>query len=140
MENPVTGERIEVLHHDAAVLVLLDTWTRPGHRAAEHVHPAMEERIEVLAGRARVRVGGEERDLGPGEAVVVAPGVPHLGWNPTEEEVRLRLELRPPRRWLEVVERLFALAREGRTDSRGVPAPAEALAILREYPEEIAPP
>ena len=139
IENPVTGERIEVLRHDAEVLVLDDRWTRPGHRAAEHVHPGMEERIEVLEGRARFRVAGEERDLGPGDAVVVAPGVAHLGWNPTDAPVRLRLELRPPLRWLEVVERLFALAREGRTDARGVPEREELIALLQGFSEELAP-
>jgi len=140
IENPATGEQIAVVRHDAEILVLDDRWTRPGHRAAEHVHPAIEERIEVLEGRARFRVAGAERDLGPGDAVVVAPGVAHLGWNPREDEVRLRLELRPPLRWLEVVERLLALARDGRTDARGVPEPAELVALLDEFAAELAPP
>jgi mannose-6-phosphate isomerase-like protein (cupin superfamily) len=83
-------------------------WTRPGHRAGEHVHPGMEERWEVVAGRAAFRIGDDERELGPGETVVAPPGTPHLAWNPTGGEVRLRIEMRPALRWEEFVERLFA--------------------------------
>jgi hypothetical protein len=57
----------------------------------------------------------------------VAPaGAPHLAWNPTDEPVRLRIEMRPALRWQELVERLFAGE-----------SPA---ALLREFPRELAPP
>ena len=140
LENPVTGERIEVLRAEPAALELLDVWTRPGHRAAEHVHPGMEERIEVLTGRARFRAGGRGHDLSSGDVLTIPPGSPHLGWNPTTTEVCLRLTLTPALRWLEVVERLFAYAREGRTDERGAPERPLLAALLREFPDELAPP
>src|SRR3954468_14201907 len=101
-ENPRTAERVDFLRDDGEVLEMALTWPRPGLRAAEHVHPEMEERYEVVAGRAAFRVGGAEREAGPGEVVVVPPGTPHLAWNPTEGEVRLRVEMRPPLRWREV--------------------------------------
>src|SRR4051812_24160494 len=103
------------------------TWTRPGHRAIEHIHPEMEESFTVLRGRAAVRVDGpdgEERHAGPGEVIVVPPGTRHLAWNPTEGPVELRIEMRPALRWAEFTERLF----------RGDP-PAE---LLREFSREIA--
>jgi hypothetical protein len=49
-----------------------------------------------------------ERTAGPGEAVVVPPGTPHLAWNPTRESVELRITMAPALRWAELVERLFA--------------------------------
>src|SRR3954471_23236797 len=107
IENPRTGEQVEFLRDDGKVLEMDLVWPRPGRRAAEHVHPEMEERYEVVAGRAAFRVGGVEREAGPGEAVVVPPGTPHLAWNPTQEEVRLRIEMRPALRWSQFVERLF---------------------------------
>ena len=107
-ENPRTGERVEFLREDDEVLVMALTWPRPGLRAAEHVHPEMEERYEVVSGRAAFRVRGVESEAGPGEVVVVPPGTPHLAWNPTSDEVRLRVEMRPPLRWRAFVERLFA--------------------------------
>ena len=126
IENPRTGERVEFTRDDGEVLEMELAWPRPGRRAAEHVHPVMEERYEVLAGRAAFRIGGVEREAGPGEVVVVPPGTPHLAWNPTDDEVRLRVEMRPPLRWREFVERLF-----------GGDDPAE---LLREYSREVTPP
>jgi mannose-6-phosphate isomerase-like protein (cupin superfamily) len=101
-------------------------WPRPGRRTLPHVHPGMEERWEVVAGRARFRIGEEELEAGPGETVVAPPGTPHVAWNPTDGEVRLRIEMRPALRWEEFVERLFAGE-----------SPA---ALLSEFPREVAPP
>src|SRR3954454_18634161 len=137
IENPRTGERVEFLRDDGKVLEMALTWPRPGLRAAEHVHPEMEERYEVVAGRAAFRVGGVGAEAGagvggvgagagPGGVVVVPPGTPHLAWNPTGDEVRLRVEMRPPLRWREFVERLFA--------------GEDPAVLLREYAREVAPP
>jgi mannose-6-phosphate isomerase-like protein (cupin superfamily) len=124
VENAKTGERITFVSIAPDLLVMDDLWPRPGHRAIEHLHPEMEERWEVLEGRAAFRIGGDEREAGPGESVVAPPGVPHLAWNPTDGPVRLRIEMRPALRWAEFTERLF----------RGDP-PAD---LLREFSREIA--
>lgn len=108
IENPRTGEQIEFDTSDPDVLVMQSTWTRPGHRAVQHIHPIMEERFEVVSGRAAFRVEGVESILEPGEVLVVPPGSAHLAWNPTEDRVVLRLEMRPPLRWEEFTRRLFA--------------------------------
>ncbi|MBI5106467.1 MAG: cupin domain-containing protein [Solirubrobacterales bacterium] len=89
-------------------LVMDVVWPRPGHRAAEHVHPSQEERWTVLEGRAAFAIGGVEHEAGPGETVVAPAGVRHLAWNPTDAPVRLRVELAPALRWRSFVERLFA--------------------------------
>src|SRR5947209_8112435 len=113
-----------------------DEWTRGGHRATPHVHPRMEERWELVAGRASFRIGDEPaRTLAPGESIVAPAGVAHVAWSEGTEPVRLRIEMRPALRWAEVVERLFALARDGRGDD------AFALReLLAAYPDELAPP
>jgi mannose-6-phosphate isomerase-like protein (cupin superfamily) len=108
IENPRTAEQVEFIGETEAVLTMISTWTRPGHRASEHVHPTMEERYEVLAGEAAFRVDGVEIRVPPGGVVVVPPGRRHLAWNPTEEPVRLRVEMRPPLRWREFTIRFFA--------------------------------
>jgi uncharacterized RmlC-like cupin family protein len=143
ISNPVTGEIITFVRTAAdtagELLVLDDRWTRPGQRAAPHVHPRMEERFEVVSGRAAVLVDGAEHTLEPGDALAVAAGTPHVAWNADEGETRMRLEFRPALRWEEVVERLFALAREGLTDPRGVPEPEPLGELLAEFSDEIAP-
>jgi mannose-6-phosphate isomerase-like protein (cupin superfamily) len=108
IENPRTGEQIEFDSSDPDVLVMHSRWTRPGHRAAAHVHPRMEERFEVIEGRAAFSVAGRRIDAAAGDAVIVPPSVEHLAWNPTDHVVRLRIEMRPPLRWEEFTRRLFA--------------------------------
>ena len=124
VENAATGERVTFVAIEDELLVMDDVWTRPGHRAPEHVHPEMEERWEVIAGRAAFRIGGSDLEAGPGEVVVAPAGTRHMAWNPGGGEVRLRIEMRPALRWAEFTERLF----------RGDP-PAE---LLREFSREIA--
>jgi quercetin dioxygenase-like cupin family protein len=108
IENPRSGEQIEFVSSAPELLVMLATWTRPGHRALEHVHPHMEERFEVIGGAAAFCIDDEHRDAAPGDVVVVAPGSRHRAWNPRSAPVRLRIEMRPALRWQEFTERLFA--------------------------------
>ncbi len=100
----------------------------------------MEERWEIITGSASFRINGVERRAGPGEVVIAPPGTPHMGWNPTEDEVHLRVELRPALRWEEFTEQLFELARQGRVDENGLPEPPDLMRLLREFSREIAPP
>ncbi len=123
IENPRTGEQIVFEHQSPALLVMHSTWTRPGRRAAAHLHPEMEERYEILEGRAAFQIGDTETTAAPGDTVVVPPGTPHLAWNPTEQPVRLRITMRPALRWAEFVARLFA--------------GEDGAALLREFRREI---
>lgn len=132
VENAATGERVTFVRTAAEtrgeLLELELLWTRPGQRAPAHVHPEMEERYQVLSGTAAFRIGGEQdRTAGPGEVVTVPPGTTHLAWNPTDDEVRLKVEFRPALRWEEFVVRLFA----------GDESVAD---LMREFRREIAPP
>ena len=54
-----------------------------------HWHRVEQETFEVVEGRLRVRVGHAVRHLGPGESLVVAPGIVHAFSNPTGERVRM---------------------------------------------------
>jgi quercetin dioxygenase-like cupin family protein len=107
IENPRTGEQVVFVSESAEVLCMETTWTRPGHRAMDHVHPRMEERFEVLEGRAAFRVDGITVEVPAGGVVVVPSGRRHLAWNPTDATVRLRVEMRPALRWREFTTRLF---------------------------------
>jgi quercetin dioxygenase-like cupin family protein len=127
IENPLSGERVSFLSESPDLLVMESVWPRPGRRTGEHIHPEMEERWEVLEGEAAFRIDGEERRAGVGESVVAPAGVAHVAWNPTEQPVRVRIEMRPSLRWRAFVERLFAAG--GMPDS----------ALLADFPREIAP-
>ena len=123
IENASTGEQVEFVSESPALLSMITTWTRSGHRAVEHVHPIMEERFEVLSGRAAFRIDGVEIDAAPGTIVTAPPGRRHVAWNPTDEPVQLRIEMRPALRWREFTTRFF----------RG----DDPIALLAEYADEV---
>ena len=123
IENPRSGQRIEFVSETSEGLTMLTTWTRPGHRAAEHIHPNMEERFQVLEGQAAFLVDGIEVVATAGEVVIARPGSRHLAWNPTDAPVRLKIEMRPGLRWAEFTRRFF----------RG----DDPMQLLREYSAEV---
>ncbi|HEV3229017.1 MAG TPA: cupin domain-containing protein [Solirubrobacteraceae bacterium] len=143
LENPHTGERIVFRRTTAEtggeLLEFDQLWPRKGLRTPEHVHPEMEERWEVLEGTALFRIGGVERTARTGDVIVAAPGIPHIGWNPSEAPVLLRVCFRPPLEWERFMERLFTLAQEGRCDDQGNFEPEALRPLLRDFPREIAP-
>lgn len=123
VRNDRTGEVVEFVVESDELLRMEVTWTKPGLRAARHAHPGMEERWEVLDGRAAFEVDGVTVEAGPGSWVVAPPGRPHVAWNPTDEPVRLVIEMRPARRWAAFVRRLFS--------------GEDPVALLDEFPDEI---
>jgi mannose-6-phosphate isomerase-like protein (cupin superfamily) len=60
-----------------------------GGATEEHYHRRAEEIYHFTHGRGRLRLGSEERDVEPGDAVVIAPGVRHKLWNTGDEPLRL---------------------------------------------------
>jgi mannose-6-phosphate isomerase-like protein (cupin superfamily) len=56
---------------------LAEATVPPGGATAEHLHRETEELYFVTAGRGRMRLAGEERDVRAGDCVVIPPGAPH---------------------------------------------------------------
>jgi mannose-6-phosphate isomerase-like protein (cupin superfamily) len=106
--NEQTGEQITFVVDTAELLQMSVVWTRPGHRAVRHAHPGIEERWEILEGQAAIEVDGVLVEAGRGSRVTAPPGRPHLAWNPTEEPVKLRIEMRPALRWADFTRQLFS--------------------------------
>ena len=73
LESPTNGQRAifrETAKDTGGALLRLDFSVAPGgFLGSEHLHPRQEERVEVLSGTLRCRVGGRERNVGAGEAV-----------------------------------------------------------------------
>jgi len=51
-----------------------------GGATLAHYHRASEEIYLVARGRGRMRLGSEERPIGPGDCVVIPPGTVHQLW------------------------------------------------------------
>lgn len=79
----------------AAQLTVFEQWCAPEHGAPLHLH-AVEEVLRVLAGRALVRVGDEEQELGAGETVLVPAGITHGFTNVTDETLHVLAILAAP--------------------------------------------
>ena len=137
LENPVTGE-VLVFRRTAAETdgesVLVETIVRPnGFVAAAHVHPHQTERFEVLEGLIGLRIGDKELLAEPGDVAVVAPGTPHRFWNAGEEEARFLCEVRPALRFESLIETMFTLAAEGKTNRKGLPSPLRLAVIAKAH-------
>jgi mannose-6-phosphate isomerase-like protein (cupin superfamily) len=137
LENPVTGE-ILIFHRTSrdsdGEAVLVETIVRPeGFVAAAHVHPHQTERFEVLEGRLGVRVGDRELLAGPGDVMTVAAGTPHRFWNAGKGQARFLCEVRPALEFESLIETMFSLAAEGKTNRRGMPNPLRLAVIARSH-------
>jgi phosphoribosylaminoimidazole-succinocarboxamide synthase len=60
---------------------LAEAGVSPGRSTEEHFHPLTEEIYYILEGRGRIRVEGEEREVGPGDGIAILPGQKHRIWN-----------------------------------------------------------
>jgi mannose-6-phosphate isomerase-like protein (cupin superfamily) len=60
-----------------------------GGATQEHYHPRTEEIYYITHGRGRMRIEGEEREVGPGDAIAIPPGRRHKLWNIGSEPLRL---------------------------------------------------
>ncbi len=116
IENPVTGERItflETSEDSNGELLRFEYVLPPGFFIPEHIHPAQEERHEVVSGTFWGRVGGQGRIFGEGERVIGPPKVPHAWRNPSyQEELRIVSEHRPASHTEHILETGFAIARD----------------------------
>jgi quercetin dioxygenase-like cupin family protein len=125
LENPVTGE-VLIFHRTAedtgGESVLVETIVRPdGFVAAAHTHPYQTERFEVLEGVLGLRVGDQDIVAGPGDVAVVPPRTPHRFWNAGSSEARFLCEVRPALQFESLIETMFTLAAEGKTNRKGMP-------------------
>lgn len=141
--NPVTGERIVFLQtaqETGGELLQADLFVKPGgFVAAEHVHPHQEERFTVRSGILRLRIRGEDRTYRAGEEHTVPAGTPHVWWNAGEDELSVRVEIRPAGRFENFVTSFFALAQAGKTDAKGMPNLFQLAVMAREYRDVIYP-
>jgi mannose-6-phosphate isomerase-like protein (cupin superfamily) len=60
-----------------------------GGSSQEHYHIKTEEIYYITHGRGRIRIEGEEREVGPGDAIAIPPGRRHKLWNTGTETLRL---------------------------------------------------
>jgi quercetin dioxygenase-like cupin family protein len=137
IHNPVTGERI-TFHATSAdtkgEAVVIECTVQPdGFVAATHVHPSQSERFAVIDGTLGLKAGKDKKTLGRGEVAVVEPGTPHRFWNAGKDEVRFVCEVRPALQFESLLETMFNLAADGKTNRKGMPNPVRLAVIARAH-------
>jgi quercetin dioxygenase-like cupin family protein len=137
IHNPVTGERIvfrQTSRETNGEAVVIETFVQPnGFVAAAHVHPSQEERFEVLRGSVGFKVGRKKLVAGPGRRLTVPAGTPHRFWNAGDEEAHFVCEVRPALQFEALLETMFALAADGKTNRKGMPNPFRLAVIANAH-------
>jgi mannose-6-phosphate isomerase-like protein (cupin superfamily) len=137
MDNPVTGESARWLVTEAETdgrLARCAMRVRPGgFVAAEHIHPRSEERFEVTAGTMEVVIDGRARTLRPGDRATVPPGTRHVWHNAGDDELHVVVEMEPACGFEDFIDTVFALARAGATNERGMPRPLQLAVTCRHF-------
>ena len=141
LENPVTGERAVVrvgTEETGGERLVADLYVRPGGAVVgEHVHPAIEESFTVVRGRVGFRLDGRDAIAEPGQRLHVPAGVVHDWWNAGDEEAHVVVEISPGVRFEEMISNLFGLARDGKTNAKGMPNLLQLALIAREFDDVV---
>jgi quercetin dioxygenase-like cupin family protein len=137
IENPITGERLVFTKTSAETngeYVQFECFVKPsGFVAAAHVHPFQQERFEILEGSVAFRIDGQELPAVPGDAILIAPGRSHQFWNAGDEQARFACEVRPALDFERLIETMFTLAQDGKTNTKGMPNPLRLAVIAQAH-------
>jgi quercetin dioxygenase-like cupin family protein len=137
LHNPVTGELMRFVETSADTggeYVLVEVVVKSGgFVAAAHMHPYQTEQFEVLEGTLCFEVDGEEILATAGEQITVAPRTAHKFWNAGEEDAVIRCEVRPALQFERLIETMFALAADGKTNKKGMPNPLRLAVIANAH-------
>jgi mannose-6-phosphate isomerase-like protein (cupin superfamily) len=120
------SESVTIVARSADELEVEASYGPGGDPPPKHLHPNQDEHFRVLEGSLRVRVNGEERDLGAGDEIEIPRGSAHQMWNPGTVPARVSWTTRPALR-------TEALQSAGKVDRTGNPAPLPIAVLLAEY-------
>ena len=141
LQNPVTGEQLHFLKTAADTdgeYVLVEVTVEPnGSVAAAHVHPYQAETFEILEGAVCFKVGRKTILAAAGETVRIEAGTPHKFWNTGEHRARLRTEVRPALQFEQLIETMFTLAADGKTNRKGMPNPLRLAVIANAHFDDV---
>jgi quercetin dioxygenase-like cupin family protein len=141
IENPVTGERLRFLEtsnetNGESVLVEA-TVQANGFVAAAHLHPKQTERFEIESGVLAFKVDGKEIIARAGDSVTVPAGTSHKFWNAGDTEATFVCEVKPALQFERLLETMFGLAADGKTNRKGMPNPLRLAVIANAHFDDV---
>ncbi len=141
--NPVQKDYVTFLRTSTETngeSTLVEVELAPGGGVGIHFHKTYSEKFDCLEGVLGVQAGKQIHQLKPGESVTAEPMVNHRFFNSSNDVARFRVELRPASRGFEQsLQVAYGLARDGETNSKGLPKSALALSWLFDISESNLP-
>jgi quercetin dioxygenase-like cupin family protein len=132
VEDPVLQQRLAFRPAEDGDALLVEMWVEPGGGVPPHVHPAMEERFEVLEGELSFLSGRKWQSARAGEKVVVPAGTRHAYRNSGTELAHGLCRASPPQSLEEFLTEAAAMARAGKLTRQGLPkTPGAVVQALR---------
>jgi len=139
LDAPSLGVQIEfrtTTEESGGALLEFDVVGRPkGFITTPHVHPGQRERHEVIEGSMRIKRGGVESTLHPGDAIETPAGRAHTHRSADDRPGRVRVRLQPAGRTEAWLERIVAMDREGQFVG-GWPRPVAGAHLIRDFEGE----
>jgi mannose-6-phosphate isomerase-like protein (cupin superfamily) len=135
--NPATKERMTFIRTAAQTggdHVLIELRAEPGGTvAAAHSHPLQTETFRVISGTLGAKIGGKKVEARAGETLTVDPKTAHKWWNAGDDELVFQCEIRPARQFEQLIETMFGLAADGKTNKKGMPNPLRLAVIAKHH-------
>ena len=126
VEDPVLKQRLASSPPRTAA-VRVEMWVDPGGGVPPHVHPAMEERFEVVSGQPSSWPAASGRPPARARRATLPPGVRHAYRNRGDELAHAICHATPAPSLQEFLEDAAAMARAGKMTRHGLPhVPASA--------------
>lgn len=137
--NVRTGQRMTFVELREEIL-RIDTMNPPTtEREPAHVHPVQESGAEVISGSLVFEVDGQERRLGPGEAIEIPANTPHRFWPEGVEDAHSVQWFRPALDIASFFETFSVLAQQKKLDKRGMPGPMQLAVMVSAFSQELRP-
>jgi quercetin dioxygenase-like cupin family protein len=96
-----------------------------------HYHKTYSEKFDCLEGALNVQLDKQTVTLNPGETATAYPYVNHRFFNSSDKPCKFTVEIRPASKGFEqCLQVAYGLARDGKTNSKGMPKDKYALSWL----------
>jgi len=140
--SPVLRDRITFLKtasETSGEYLRFQVELEPGGGILMHYHTTFTERFEVVDGELGINLNDEHLHLQAGQSVTVPTYAAHRFYNRSSQRVTFLTEVRPARQFEKNLRISYGLARDGKTDARGIPSNLLDLAVIFHFAETYIP-
>lgn len=137
INNPKTGQSISFLltssDTNGELLEMESTFRPLSKEPPPHYHPIQVEDFKILAGELTVRLNGKITTYRANESFHVSAGTIHSMWNRSGETTMVNWSVKPAMSSENLLETIFGLTNDGKTNGDGVPNLLQTVLIANKY-------